>query len=250
MRLHATVIDCTPDISPPFLYCSVGPSRPRPPVLRSLPSLPLSSSCLAMSSSSAVLSVDAVIRRRVLGRDGELSGVLTRWRAYQTAATSAPSSHSSQQQAAEAQQALLQSLASLGFSVSRQSLIQSALDVELSSCDRSASAARLHTNALRADMAQLKAALQHATAERQHRLQVDAVAAQCNALASRADTDALIGALQADIARLESEQSDMAAERDSRRRQFALLALALDNVSALWRSDSPQADSAQQMALG
>ena len=203
-----------------------------------------------MTSSSSSLAVDAIIRRRVLSRDSELSGVLSRWRSYAAALQ-----HHQQQQseqslhaAEECYHSLLQSLDSLRFLVSRQSVVHSAVDCELSACDRSAAESRLTTSGLRSDIAQLKTQLHQATNERQHRVQVDFIAAQCNLMASRADTQSLIAALQSDIAELEAEQTDMELEQDSRRRQFGLIALALDTVSSQWTKQ--RSTRSDEMAVG
>ena len=192
-------------------------------------------------SPSLSLPVDALIRRRVLSRDSELSGVLSRWRQYSTAR-----SQSQPHLTVEAYQSLLQSIDALHFSIARQSLIHSSLDSDTAHCDEAAATSRRDTVALRSDIAQLKLHLEHATAERLYRVQVDSMAAQCNSMVSRAATDSLCGALQADIAQLEAEQSAMETEQESRRKQFALLALALDSVSAQWRQQySSRTDNTQ-----
>ena len=211
------------------------------------------SSSSAAAAAASSLSVDAIIRRRVLSRESELGSLLGRWRLYE-AALSGARQRSQQQQAIEAAVSayanLLQALASLDFSLRRLSLVHSAVDCELSDCDRSASTSRQRTAALRDDIAHLRQRLGEATAERQHRLQVDAIAAQCNRMAGRADTAALLDALQADIARLDDERTAMQAEHDSRQRQFGLLALALDSISTQWRQQQRSTDRNDAMAVG
>ena len=211
---------------------------------------------MSSSAEAAPLSVDALIRRRVLSRDSELTPILARWRAYVAAASSAATdAAASSASAEEAYQALLQAVDALHFSVARQAAVHAAVDVELSSCDRAAADTRGVTLSLKADIASLRLELARASGARQHRQQVDALAAQCNRLASRADTALLLAALQSDIAALEAEQTAMAAETDSRRRQFGLIALALDTVSAQWRqphssSDGGGSSHSDAMAVG
>ena len=205
---------------------------------------------------AAQLPVDALIRRRVLSRDSELTPILTRWRAYVAAAnTAASDATASPASAEEAYQALLQAVDALHFAIARQAAVHAAVDVELSSCDRAAADSRGLTLGLKADIASLRVELARASGAREHRQQVDALAAQCNRLASRADTALLLAALQSDIAALETEQSAMAAETDSRRRQFGLIALALDTVSAQWRqprssSNGSGSSHSDAMAVG